>query len=457
MPSHDVIVVGAGPAGLFASLKLSEAGKKVLIVDEGKAVADRHCPMLETGHCINCSPCDIMSGLGGAGLYSDGTLNLRPDVGGDLAELTGGDERAWGLVEDVDRVFLDNGAPQDMYGGDEERAHELERKCASEGVKFVRISQRHIGTENTPAVIDSIANILRERGVEFMLGTRVEDIIVEDGMCVGVSTSGGELRASTVLLAPGRVGAKWVDELVGKHEIKATFGPIDVGVRVEVPSLIMQKVVEVNHDPKFHIRTPTYDDFVRTFCTNYNGWVVKENYDGLIGVNGHSMHRGGSGNTNFAFLVRVRLTEPVEDTIEYGRAIADLATTIGGGKPIIQRLGDLKKGRRSHLQFIEENPFPNTLKEVTPGDISMAMPHRIVTDIIEGLEMLNNVIPGVHSDSTLLYAPEIKFYSMCVIADSNLQSSIPGLYVAGDGVGLSRDIVNAAATGLLASEGIVRR
>ncbi|MBD3387664.1 MAG: FAD-binding protein [Candidatus Altiarchaeales archaeon] len=457
MGEYDFIVVGGGPAGMFAAYALSEAGRKVLLLDEGKNVSDRHCPMAESGACVNCRPCDVMTGLGGSGLYSDGTLNLRPDIGGDLSQLTGSDDRAWELVERVDEIFLRHGAPDRLYGGDEEKIAELKRRCASDDIKFIDIRQRHIGTENTPAVIESIAEHLRGSGVDIMVSTRVEDIIVEDGRCVGVKTVKEEFRAGGVLLAPGRVGAKWVDELVAEHGIKAVFGPIDVGVRVEVPALIMESVIEVNHDPKFHIRTPTYDDFVRTFCTNHQGWVVKESYDGLVGVNGHSMLKDMSGNTNFAFLVRVALTEPVEDTVEYGRAIADLATTIGGGKPILQRLGDLRHGRRSHPHNIADNLFENTLKDVTPGDVSMALPHRIVEDILEGLEKLNDVIPGVNSDSTLVYAPELKFYSMCVEVGSRMDSSIPGLHVAGDGVGLSRDIVNAAATGLLAAEGMLPR
>ncbi len=454
---YDTVIVGAGPAGLFAAHRLSREGVGVLVVDEGKPVADRHCPMKESGKCVNCSPCDIMSGVGGSGLYSDGTMNLRPDIGGDLREITGSDEKAWALVDEVDRIFLKHGTPHKKYGAEDDRVDELKRRCASEDIKFINIPQRHIGTENTPKVIESMFKGLEVSGVEFMLNTRVEDLIVEDGVCVGVKTASDVVRAGSVLLAPGRIGARWVDQLVREHGVKATFGPIDVGVRVEVPALIMAEVVEVNHDPKFHIRTPTYDDFVRTFCTNHEGWVVKENYDGLVGVNGHSMLKDKSGNTNFAFLVRVKLTEPVEDTVEYGKAIADLATTIGGGRPLIQRLGDLRRGRRSHPHYITENPFHNTLEDVTPGDISMALPHRIVTDILEGLERLNDVIPGVNSDSTLLYAPEIKFYSMRVSYDSRLQSSVPGLYVAGDGMGLSRDIVNAAATGLLAAEGILAK
>jgi uncharacterized protein len=456
MPDYETIIVGAGPAGLFCAYKLAEAGRNVLLVDEGKDVSERHCPEIESGHCMNCSPCSVMTGVGGAGLWSDGMLNLRPDVGGDLKEQTGNDEKAWALVAEVDRIFVKHGAPHHTYGGDAQKVEALKRRCASDDIKFVDIIQRHMGTDTTPKVIKSMEDYLKSKGVVFLLKTRIEDILVEGGRCVGVRTKDIEYRSENVVLAPGRVGAKWVDDVVRRHGIRAKFGPIDVGVRVEVPSLIMDSVIEVNKDPKFHIRTSTYDDFVRTFCTNHNGWVVKETYDdGLVGVNGHSKRKGGSGNTNFAFLVRVELTGPVEDTIEYGKAVADLATTIGGGKPVLQRLGDLRKGRRSTERNIESNPFPNTLTDVTPGDISMALPHRIVTDIIEGLERLNDVIPGVHSDSTFLYAPEIKFYSMCVEYDRGMQSSIPGLYVAGDGVGLSRDIVNSAATGILAAEGIL--
>ena len=458
MPDYHTVIVGAGPAGLFSAYKLAEAGRKVLLIDEGKDVSDRHCPQIESGHCVNCVPCSVMSGVGGAGLWSDGMLNLRPDVGGDLKAQTGSEEKAWALVEEVDGVFLKHGAPHKTYGGDAKRIDDLKRKCASDDIKFIDIKQRHMGTDTTPKVIASIEEHLKGKGVGFLLNTRVEDLLIESGRCVGVKTAKGDVRAENVVLAPGRVGAKWVDQLVKRHRIKAFFGPIDVGVRVEVPALIMDSVVEVNKDPKFHIRTSTYDDFVRTFCTNHNGWVVKESYDdGFVGVNGHSKLNGKSGNTNFALLVRVELTEPVEDTIEYGKAIADLATTIGGQKPIIQRLGDLKHGRRSTAKNIENSPFQNTLKDVTPGDISMALPGRIVTDLLEGLERLNDVIPGVHSDSTFLYAPEIKFYSMCVEFDRRFQSSIPGLFVAGDGVGLSRDIVNSAATGLLAAEGILGR
>ena len=453
----DVLIIGGGPAGLFAAYKLMDADVNVTLVDEGKPALDRVCPMASTSICVNCKPCDIMCGLGGSGLFSDGTLNLRPDIGGDLKNLTGNEDIAWDLICEVDEIFLAHGAPQKKYGLDPEKTAELEKRSASSDIKFIKIPQRHIGSENTPSVIDSIVRKLVENNVTIHSGKLVEDLIVEGGVCKGVKfADGSSFFADKILMAPGRVGAKWIEGMVEKHNISFTYGPIDIGVRVEVPSLIMEDVISVNHDPKFHIRTKTYDDFVRTFCTNYDGWVVKENYDGLCGVNGHSKINEKSGKTNFAFLVKVMLTEPVENTVEYGRAIADLATTIGGGKPILQRLGDLRHGRRTHPQNILDHPFKPTLVEYTCGDISMALPHRVVTDILEGLEKLNEVIPGVYSDSTVLYAPEIKFYSMMVDVDKHLKTNIDGLYVAGDGVGLSRDIVNAAACGLLAAKGMLK-
>lgn len=456
MTQYDVIIVGAGPAGMFAADEL--AGKmSVMVIDQGRDIGERECKMNLRSICMHCDPCDIMCGVGGAGTFSDGTLNLRPDIGGDLAEQTGDVEYAWKLVDHVDKVFLKYGAPQQLYIPKGDKVEQLKRRAASVGARFIEITQRHIGSDNAPQVIANFEKDLRQRGIEFLLGTRVDDLIIENGTCEGVVLKDGTaINSRFTIIAPGRVGATWIDEIVKKHRIGAKYAPIDVGVRVEVPAIVMDPITKINHDPKFHIQTKTYDDFVRTFCTNEHGFVVKEEYEGFIATNGHAMRSMESENTNFALLVRVELTEPMENTIRYGRSIAKLATTIGGGKPVLQRMGDLRRGRRSTEARLRKNSVINTLKDVTPGDISMALPHRIVTDIKEGLEVLNEIIPGVASDSTLLYAPEIKFYSMQVLVNRDMEATVKNLFAAGDGTGLSRDIVNAAATGVIAARGILK-
>lgn len=454
---YDVIIVGAGPAGMFAAHEL--AGKlDVLVIDMGRDINERECKMKRHGICTHCDPCDIMCGVGGAGTFSDGTLNLRPDIGGDLAEQTGDPEYAWELVDFVDKVFLKYGAPEHLYVPKGDEVEQLKRRAASVGARFIEIIQRHIGSDNAPVVIANFEKDLKEKGVEFLLDTKVQELDIKENTCTGVFLNDGtRIMSRFTVIAPGRVGAKWIDEILHKHGIEAKYAPIDVGVRVEVPSIIMDPITHINHDPKFHIQTKTYDDFVRTFCTNERGFVVKEEYEDFIATNGHSMTNQQSENTNFAFIVRVELTEPIENTVRYGRSIAKLATTIGGGKPVLQRMGDLRRGRRSTEKRLKKNQVINTLKDVTPGDISMALPHRIVTDIREGLEVLNEIIPGVAADSTLLYAPEIKFYSMQVMVDRNMETSIKNLFAAGDGAGLSRDIVNAAATGVIAGRGILKK
>jgi uncharacterized FAD-dependent dehydrogenase len=396
-----------------------------------------------------------MCGVGGAGTFSDGTLNLRPDIGGDLAAITGDNPAAWALVDYVDGLFLKYGAPERLYTADGAQVERLKRSAASVGVHFIEISQRHMGSDNAPRIIENFENDLKSRGTVFRLNAQVRDLLIEDNTCTGVLLEHGEkLSSRFTLLCPGRIGGEWVNTLVKRHGIDAKHGAIDIGVRVEVPSIIMDHITKINHDPKFHIRTKRYDDFVRTFCTNEHGFVVKERYEGFIGTNGHSLKSRRSDNTNFAFLVRTELTEPLEDTTRYGKSVSKLATTIGGGNPILQRMGDLRRGQRSTWSRIRRNPVKNTLEDVTPGDISMAMPHRIVMDIIEGLEKLNEVIPGVASDSTLLYAPEVKFYAMELQVSPELATSTKGLYAAGDGTGLSRDIINAAATGVIAGRAI---
>lgn len=393
-----------------------------------------------------------MSGLGGAGGMSSGILNLRYDIGGDLSKLTKSVEKAEALVKEVDGIFVENGAPKEVYGQNSTGTDELARRAAAAGIRFIPIPQRHIGSEYLPDVISSMRKKLEARGVKFLLNSKVESI--GNGKAI---VNGENIKTDYILAAPGRVGADWFAEQAKALGVKLTHVPIDIGVRVEVPAVVYEPAVRVNRDPKFHIQTKTFDDFVRTFCTNAEGYVMEERYNDHVGVNGQAMRDKKSHNTNFAFLVHVGLTQPVTDTNSYGRSVAYLATTIGGGRPLIQRVGDLRAGRRSTWERIERGHVTPTLKSVTPGDISMALPGRIVTDIIEGLESLNKVIPGVASDSTLLYAPEVKLYAMQINVDQNMETSVPNLFVAGDGAGLSRGIVTAAATGLLAARGIIKK
>ena len=455
---NDVVIVGAGPAGMFAARELARKKLKVLVIDRGKDTAKRRCEMEYADVCNKCDPCNILCGVGGAGAFSDGTLNLRPDIGGDLRDYTKTDREAWALVDEVDSTFLKYGVRDELAGSSGDDVERLKSRAAAVGVDFVEIKQRHIGSDFTKKVISDFKKDLEEAGVRFQLETKVRDIWMGGDGCRGIVLEDGRrVGAHNVLLAPGRVGGSWVNELVERYDIKAKFAPIDIGVRVEVLSIVMDKVTEISRDPKFRVRTSHHDDFVRTFCTNRRGFVVKERYDSIVGVNGHSFRDKDSPNTNFALLVTIDLTEPLENTTKYGECIGRLAYTLGGGKPIVQRMGDLRRGQRSTARRIARNAVRNTLKDVTPGDICMALPHRIVADLVESLETLDKVIPGIASDSTLLYAPEIKFYAMKIRVNSRLETSVPNLFVAGDGTGLSRDIINASATGILAGRGILAK
>ena len=455
----DVLIVGAGPAGLFAASELA-GHMKVIIIDKGRDINSRKCLALENGSCTKCLPCNMTGGVGGAGGLSDGKLNLRPDIGGDLEEFVSHDE-AWAIIHEIDGYFLRHGAPDELYAPNEEELSGILRDSAASGIKFIPIIQRHMGSDKTPAIINSIKKELEDEGVIFLLETEILDFLTFTDRIKGVSAKNPEkgefkIDCKYIIAAPGRVGAYWLSDQMKKLKIPIKHNPVDIGVRVELPQIIMDEVTRINWDPKFHIITKTYDDFIRTFCVCNRGFVVEEVYDDFMGVNGHSMREKTSENTNFAFLVRVELTEPIENTSDYAFSIATIANTLGGGKPLLQRLGDLRKGRRSTWRRLKRSNVVPTFDSVTPGDIAMALPHRLVVDIIEGLESLDKVIPGIASDSTLLYAPEIKLYAMRVEMNHGMKTNIEGLYAAGDGAGVSRGIVGAAATGIIAARDILR-
>ena len=442
-----IAIVGAGPAGLSAAHELAAQGREVHVFDAGKDVSERRWE----------DPFDLLHGMGGAGTFSDGKINYHPQIGGDLQSFVGR-EGAWALMGDVERLFQRYDV--EVIPTDEASTHALERRAAQHGLRFLPIRQAHVGSDHLTALIRRLADDLCAAGVTFHLGRWVEDVAVEDGCARGVVLEGGEtVAAERVILAPGRVGSEWMRRTAEGHGLTIHYNPVDIGVRVEVPSMVMEEIIAVSYDPKFYVRTPTYDDRVRTFCVSPLGYVAKEVYrsEGAVGVNGHSLRDQKSANTNFALLTSINLTEPLESTTAYGISIARLATTIGGGRPILQSLGDLRRHRRSTWGRLDKSPgdVAPTLTDVTPGDITMALPHRIVTDLLEALEMLARVIPGLDADRTLLYALELKRYATRPQTDRHLQTEVQGLYVAGDGAGVARGIAGAAATGIIAARGIL--
>jgi hypothetical protein len=453
---YDVIVVGAGPAGLFAAYHLCEnSDLRVLIIEKGKSPFKRRCRVNDYRECFKCKPCDILSGIGGAGLFSDGKLNFIYKLGKtDLSQFMSV-SAAEALIAETETIFNRFGMDGPVFPTDMDRARELRKHAKRFGIDLLLIRQKHIGSDRLPARIAAIADHLRAKGVTLRTSEEVREVLVKNGQAVGVATGRNTYSAGRVVLAPGRVGAVWMGAIAQKFALAVRQRGIEVGVRVEVHNDIMQDLCDTIYDPTFFIQTAKYDDLTRTFCTNQGGFVSLENYSDFVCVNGHALRDRKSENTNFAFLSKVVLTEPVTDNQSYGEAIGSLATLIGGGKPILQRFGDLKRGRRSTWNRIHKGYIRPTLTNVVCGDIAMALPERILTNLIEGLEKLNQVLPGVANDEALLYAPEIKFFATQIETSPALETAIAGLYVAGDGPGVAGNMVSAAATGLIPAKAIL--
>ena len=461
---YDCIIVGAGPAGLFSAYELITKNPKlkIALLDKGSIVAKRVCPMNKKKiPCQNCHPCAILSGYGGAGTFSDGKLNFIPKLGkSDLTKYMS-ESDAYKLIDETEEIFNLFKMDAEIYPSNQEEAQEIKKKVAIAGAKLLLIKQKHLGSDHLPEYIEGICKYLEERGVTLLERTNVIDIQTKDekSHTVTYEKEGKEttLKTKYVIIAPGRTGAKWIQELADKYKIPYLSQSIEIGVRVEVRKDIMEEITNIIYDPTIFIKTNTYGDEIRTFCTNPGGFVAKENYYGYICVTGHALKDVKSQNTNFAFISKVNLTEPVTNTRLYGESIARIANVLGDGKPIIQSLKDLKNGRRSEWHRINKGFIEPTLKDCVAGDLALVMPHRIITNIIEGLETLDKIIPGVNNDDTLLYGPEIKFFSNEIETNNHFRLEKDNVYFVGDGAGKAGNIVTAAATGLVAARDIIER
>ncbi len=442
---YDVIIVGAGPAGMFAVYEMIKKNPKlkIAVIEKGDRVEKRKST-------------DVMIGFGGGGTYSDGKLHYTPILSHRKAFHLISIKDYMKIVEYVDKILTDFGVDEKYYPRNIKEVQKLVEKAQKNDIKLNVRRTRHVGTDKLVKIVKRIQKLFEKNGVKLYTNTQVVDLLIKNGKCIGVVTEGGrEYKALKVMVAPGRVGAKWLQDICRKNKIKFVYDRIEVGIRVEFPESIMHDYSELMYEAIFEMRTAHFDDVVRTFCPCPYGQVSIEDYKGFVCVNGHTTSQHDSQNSNFAFVSEIGLSEPLENTTLYARSIAELATTLGGGKPILQRLADLRAGRRSTWRRINKSYVIPTLTDVTPGDISMALPYRLTTNILDGLKKLDRVMPGINTGSTLLYAPEVKYRGSRISTKKNLETRIKNLFVAGDGAGVSGNIIGAAATGILAARGMM--
>ncbi len=462
---YDLIIVGAGPAGIFTAMEMIKRGSraKILLIEKGKSVEKRHCPKAETRYCLNCKPaCDITTGFSGAGAFSDGKLSLSYEVGGDLPDLIGA-ELAQELINYTDGIYLDFGADPRVEGiSNGEEIKEIRKNAIKAGLKLVDCPIRHLGTEKAQKLYYDIQKWLLSHGVEMMFGTECKNIILEGSTCRGViiDDKGGnvELYADRVVIATGRRGAEWLEKICAEHNIAHKPGTVDIGVRVECRNEVMEKVNRVLYESKLIGYPKPWKNKVRTFCQNPGGFVAQETYDNdLAVVNGHSYKDNKSDNTNLAILVSHNFTEPFNQPISYAQKVGELTNMLGNGHILVQRYGDILDGKRTWAKELMFSNVKPTLKDAVPGDITAAMPYRAMTNIIEFIKMLDMVVPGFASTETLLYSPELKFYSNKVRMDENLNTNIEGLHCLGDSSGWTRGLMMASVMGVLMGRRIVEK
>lgn len=459
----DVIIIGAGPSGIFTAYELikEKPDLKILMLEKGRPIEKRICPKRTTKTCVGCKPCSITTGFAGAGAFSDGKLSLSPDVGGHLPDILGYD-KAMELITESDNIYLKFGADESVYGLDKQvEIQEIRRKAINANLKLIECPIRHLGTEEGYKIYTRLQEHLLEMGVHMMFNTMVENIIIEDNVAKGVITDKGETyHSEEIISAIGREGSDWFSHICGEHHIETEVGTVDIGVRVEVRDEVMEFLNKNLYEAKLVYYTPTFDDKVRTFCTNPSGEVATEYYEnGLAVVNGHAYKSKEykTNNTNFALLVSKNFTKPFKTPIEYGKHIAQLSNMLCDGKILVQTFGDFQRGRRTTEERLCRNNLIPTLKDAVPGDLSLVLPHRIMVDIKEMILALDKVTPGIASDETLLYGVEVKFYSNKVVVNTDFETSVQNLRAIGDGASVTRGLQQASANGISVARSILSK
>lgn len=460
----DVVIIGAGPAGIFTALEMIKKGtdKKIVIVEKGQPVEKRHCPKDKTKQCVNCKPyCHITTGFSGAGAFSDGKLSLCYEVGGDLPSLIG-EDLAQETINYTDGIYLEFGADTHIEGiSNSQEVKEIRMRAIQAGLKLVDCPIRHMGTEKAQSIYYAIEQFLLENGVEIIFGYECNDIILEDGACKGVhlENSKGEqmtIEADSTVIATGRRGAEWLEKICAEYDIAHQPGTVDIGVRVEVRNEIIEKVNEVLYESKLIGYPGPFKNKVRTFCQNPGGFVSQENYDNdLAVVNGHSYKDLKSNNTNLAILVSHNFSYPFNQPIEYARKVGELTNMLGAGHIMVQRFGDILDGKRTWEKELSQSNVKPTLPDAVAGDITAAMPYRAMMNIINFIKAMDHVVPGFASTETLLYSPELKFYSNRVKMDKDFNTNVKGLHCLGDSSGWTRGLMMASVMGVLMGRKLV--
>lgn len=463
MTKYDVIIIGAGPSGIFCAYQLihKNPGLKILMIEKGRSIEKRVCPKRKTKVCMGCKPCAITTGFAGAGAFSDGKLSLSPDVGGYLPDILGY-EKTNELIHRSDEIYLKFGADTHVYGLDKEKEiREIRRKAIKANLKLVECPIRHLGTEEGYKIYTRLQEDLLANGIEIQFNTMVQKILVKEKTAIGVQLENGQqIFGDEIVAAVGREGAEWFAHICREIGVETRNGTVDVGVRVEVRDEVMDFLNQNLYEAKLLYHTPTFDDKVRTFCTNPSGEVATEYYDnGLAVVNGHAYKSKDmkTNNTNFALLVSKNFTKPFKTPIAYGKQIAQLSNMLCDGRIMVQTYGDFCRGRRTTEERLCRNNLIPTLKDAVPGDLSLALPHRIMVDIHEMLQALDKVTPGIASEETLLYGVEVKFYSNKVLVNPDFETNISHLRAIGDGASVTRGLQQASANGISVAESILRR